>query len=70
MGITSLLLGDSPDANAASDALIASLDSRRDALIDRIQKITANAFLDPTKLNAVLTDFLQEINGGLPSDKA
>lgn len=70
MGITNLLLGDSPDVNAASDALVASLDLKRDLLVAQIQKITANTFLDPNKLNDVLTDFLQDINGGLPSDKA
>lgn len=66
MGISNLLVGDLPDVVAAADAVTASLDTKLAKMTKEVNDIVSNYFLDPTKMNLVLTDYFNKVNGGLP----
>lgn len=66
MGISNLLVGDLPDVVAAADAVTASLDTKLAKMSKEVNDIMSNYFLDPTKMNLVLTDYFKKVNGGLP----
>lgn len=70
MGISNLLVGDLPDVVAAADAVTASLDTKLAKMSKEVNDIMSNYFLDPCKMNLLLTDYFNKVNGGLPLSQA